>query len=355
MRTAICKLNERLWAQKRAQRNIVTPLTIAVLLFEVHGEGAGDAIVKRVWSMRECLTLFDWSDSDNDSLRELLLQCFAKPLLTRNADNRRVLASILSQCPALVAEAHAFIRLQLTNGCGARAQEGWGEVYYKAWAGAEAGARIVIEQAAIQDLMARGTRAAQPSTFAAVRRVLAALVERKQSRAKGVEAMLLRLYSPILFRALAASNAAMRTNAAILLLDAFPLRDPDLPQAEGDKQLEAQFTALTGLLLDPSPGVREVGVTGIAKVLGEYWELIPPAVAKTLLSRLVDDCAHDAAAPAVRAAVPTAIAELVLVQPLSHPLLAGGGLLRSLGDLLNDRSEKVSRDAWIGCLAVLRR
>jgi condensin-2 complex subunit G2 len=44
-----------------------------------------------------------------------------------------------------------------------------------------------------------------------------------EKRAAGVDAMLLRLYSPILFRAFAAHNSAIRLNALQVLLAAFPL------------------------------------------------------------------------------------------------------------------------------------
>lgn len=46
----------------------------------------------------------------------------------------------------------------------------------------------------------------------------------KQKAAPGVDALLLRLYRPILFRALAAANPAVRRNALGLLLEAFPLQ-----------------------------------------------------------------------------------------------------------------------------------
>ena len=41
--------------------------------------------------------------------------------------------------------------------------------------------------------------------------------------------MLLRLYHPLLFRDLAAANAAVRNNALQLLIDAFPLQDTGAP------------------------------------------------------------------------------------------------------------------------------
>lgn len=358
LRSAVCRLAERLWVQKRPERATVISSTVAVLLLEALEDGAGDGVVKRLWAVRDCLDLFDWDEEENDSMREMLVQCFARPLFSRSADNRRVLSAILAQCPPLVADAAAVMRAQLPSQP-ERVHEGWGEVLYRAWAAADAGpARTAIEQSAIQDLMARGVGAAHPATFAAVRRVLSVFVARKTQRARGVEGMLLRLYAPVLFRALVAPNAALRKNAALLLLDAFPLRDTEGAAAAaaaaaeggstastsgGDSVLQRQFTALTELLLDPCPGVREVGVVGVGRVLSNYWELVPPATSKALLLRLVDDCAHDAAAPAVRAAVPAALAELALAQPLSHPMLALPALLPATVDLLHDRSEKVRR------------
>lgn len=57
---------------------------------------------------------------------------------------------------------------------------------------------------------------------AALRRVLDGF--HREKAAPGVDALLLRLYRPILFRALAAANPAVRRNALSVLLDAFPLQ-----------------------------------------------------------------------------------------------------------------------------------
>ena len=57
---------------------------------------------------------------------------------------------------------------------------------------------------------------------AALRRVLNGFHSQK-SQAK-VDSVLLRLYEPILFRCLSASNNAVRCNAFSLLFDAFPIQ-----------------------------------------------------------------------------------------------------------------------------------
>lgn len=57
-----------------------------------------------------------------------------------------------------------------------------------------------------------------------IRRVLSELHRSKRLGGAGsVDCMLVRLYEPILFRSLAAANAAVRRNSLQLLLDAFPL------------------------------------------------------------------------------------------------------------------------------------
>ena len=56
---------------------------------------------------------------------------------------------------------------------------------------------------------------------ASLRRVLGGLNTEK--RLSGMDAMLLRLYQPILFRTFSSTNANVRSNAIDLLLDAFPI------------------------------------------------------------------------------------------------------------------------------------
>ena len=74
----------------------------------------------------------------------------------------------------------------------------------------------------VQGLMEAALHASSASMAAALRRVLGALHGAKS--APGVDALLLRLYQPILFRALSAANPAVRRNALGLLVDAFPLQ-----------------------------------------------------------------------------------------------------------------------------------
>lgn len=75
----------------------------------------------------------------------------------------------------------------------------------------------------LQSLIRSALRASSPALAASLRHVLEGL--HSQRLTPGTDAMLLRLYHPLLFRDLAAANASVRNNALQLLVDAFPLQD----------------------------------------------------------------------------------------------------------------------------------
>ena len=70
--------------------------------------------------------------------------------------------------------------------------------------------------------MQAGIVAKTPALSAALRAVLDGFHSQKVHAA--VDALLLRLYEPLLFRGLGAANAAVRRNSILLLFDAFPLQ-----------------------------------------------------------------------------------------------------------------------------------
>lgn len=99
--------------------------------------------------------------------------------------------------------------------------EAYGEIVYRAWKDTAGGCLYEVETQLIQGLMCSAINAATPALNAALRSVLRGL--HSQKRQVGVDAMLLRLYEPVLFRAFTAANTGVRRNALALLLDAFPL------------------------------------------------------------------------------------------------------------------------------------
>ena len=79
----------------------------------------------------------------------------------------------------------------------------------------------------LQSLIKNALRASSPALASSLRHVLEGL--HSQRLTPGTDAMLLRLYHPLLFRDLAAANAGVRNNALHLLVAAFPLHDSAAP------------------------------------------------------------------------------------------------------------------------------
>jgi condensin-2 complex subunit G2 len=169
-------------------------------------------------------------------------------------------------------------------------------------------------------------------------------------RYKGVDAMLLRVYGPILWRSLKCANAIVRAQASAIFFDAFPIQDPDAGAAETENMLQKQFDLLVQLLKDNDHRVRTASVSGVCHVLREFWEAIPPATTKQILSYVVGTLGFDSACPNVRFAVISGLSEL-LENPLAHDVLKG--LLRTLANSIHDKAEKV-RVVFINLLCKVR-
>ena len=88
----------------------------------------------------------------------------------------------------------------------------------------------------LQGLMQAALFAKTPALNAALRRVLDGFHGQKTHA--NVDALLLRLYEPILFRALSANNGSVRRNALSVLFDAFPL------EVNNTKPVNGQMIAL---------------------------------------------------------------------------------------------------------------
>lgn len=367
-RGAIIKLCCGLWEQKRKGAAAVTTLTLPVLLLLANMPGATETDIKRCVSMRDALSLVDLDDESAADIKEVLAQCFLNPVFLRSREGRKLLEFVLVELTApMVRDAYAAIVNQLPY-CHASELTAYGSLFLRAWtaaaevpgadataglgalsaadgAAAEAASpRQLIEEVVIQDLMIRAVSAARSEALSAVRRALAPIMAAK--KVPQVDAMVARLYGPILWRSLEAGSPAVRGNAVALLVDAFPVVDPTAPKQQSDAAMQRNFTALYLLLSDPVPAVRVAAAQGCCRVLSSFWELVPAATTKRILARVAGECARDSASTAVRAAAVDGLAFL-LGQVLAHPVLAS--LLPVLGPLLHDRSERV-RAAFLGLL-----
>ncbi|KAF5833222.1 condensin II non structural maintenance of chromosomes subunit-domain-containing protein [Dunaliella salina] len=336
------------WELKAPGRENFVPQSLPYLL--VRANTSGRAMdVKACYSMREGFTMLDFEDPCIEDIKRLLLQSAMHPGFLHKPEGRKFVACIFGMDISLVSDLTAVIKNQIPSGRKS-ALDAYGEIIFRAWKDSVGSAtQFEIENTCILFLMQAALVAASPPLNAALRQVLNGL--HSQKRVAGVDAMLLRLYRPILFRALTAANAAVRRNSLLVLLDAFPLRDPDTDAEEQDELMTQQFAALSECMADECPLVRAAAVAGAAQVLNKYWEIIPAAATATFVAKLTGDLAYDMSWPSVRVAVLEGLT-LLVDNPHAQPVLKRA--LPQLAALLGDPSLKV-REAMASLLAAVQR
>ncbi|XP_058081302.1 uncharacterized protein LOC131229378 isoform X2 [Magnolia sinica] len=244
--------------------------------------------VRRVCALRDAFSLFDFDDESIDDLKMLLVRCVIAPLYLKTDDGRRFLASLFGLNGQLVKEILALIHAQIPFGRKSML-EAYADVLFRAWK--EGGSRDEIESGFLQGLVEGAIHASSRPLAASVRRILGGFINQRTT--DGVEKVLFRLVEPVLFRSLQAANANVRQNALHLLLDMFPLEDPDATKEVKDTLLDKQFFLLEKLLVDDCPGVRVVAVEGCCRILHLFWEVIPSSTITKLLTKIINDMSHD--------------------------------------------------------------
>lgn len=134
-----------------------------------------------------------------------------------------------------------------------------------------------------------------------------------------------------------------------MLLDLFPLEDPDSTKEVKDSLLDKQFFLLERLLTDDCPDVRVVAVEGSCRVLHLFWEIIPLSTITKLITKIFDDMSHDVCHE-VRLSTLNGIIYL-FGNPQCHQIL--NVLLPRLGHLMLDNVLSV-RAAMADLLLVIR-
>ncbi|ESW28714.1 hypothetical protein PHAVU_002G011500 [Phaseolus vulgaris] len=287
--------------------------------------------VHRVCVLREAFTLFDFDDESIDDLKLLLIRCMISPLYLKAEDGRRFLAFVFGLNHQLGKELLAMIRSQIPFGRKSML-EAYGDILFRAWRAAQGDSRSEIENGFLQDLIEAAIHAASGPFASYIRRVLGAFINQRTT--DGVERMLFRLAEPVVFRSLQVSNSNVRQNALHLLLDMFPLEDPDSTKEEKDTLLDKQFFLLERLLMDDCPEVRTIAVEGSCRILHLFWEVIPSPIITKILTKIFVDISRDVCTE-VRLSTLNGIIYL-LGNPHSHEILKV--LLPRLQHLMLDKA-----------------
>ncbi|KAM9387522.1 condensin-2 complex subunit G2 [Phaethornis superciliosus] len=316
-----------------------------ILLRKSLNKSAMGTDIVRLWNLHQTLLCFDYDSEESNEVKDLLLQCFMSVKHIKKEEGRRFLSFLFSWNVNFIKMIHGTVKNQLQF-FPRSLMEYISEVYFRAWKKVSGEFLEILEHNCIQDFMHHGIHLPRSSSVhCKVREVL--IYFHKQSKVRqGVEEMLYRLYQPILWRALKARNSEVRSNAAFLFVDAFPVRDPSFNSEEMDNEIQKQFEELFSLLEDPHPVVRSTGILGVTQITSKYWEMIPPTILADLLKKLTGELACDITSADVRSSVFKCL-PIILDNKLSHPLLEQ--LLPAVKHSLHDSSEKV-RVAFVDML-----
>lgn len=295
------------------------------------------ADISRLWHVHQALYCFDYDLEESREIKNMLLECFISINYIKKEEGRRFLSSLFNWNTNFIKMIHGTVKNQL-QGLQKSLMVHVAEVYFRAWRKASGKILETIEGDCIQDFMYHGVHLPRRSpVHSRVREVLSYFHHQKRVR-QGVEEMLYRLYKPILWRGLKARNSEVRSNAALLFVEAFPIRDPSFNAIEMDSEIQKQFEELYSLLEDPYPMVRSAGILGVCKITSKYWEMMPPTILIDLLKKVTGELAFDTSSADVRCSVFKCL-PIILDNKLSHPLLEQ--LLPTLKYSLHDNSEKV--------------
>ncbi|MQL70233.1 hypothetical protein Taro_002528, partial [Colocasia esculenta] len=285
----VAGLCEKWWKENLQERETLISQSLPFLLSRSLTRNK-KADVHRVYALRDAFSLFDFLDESIEDLRLLLVRCVITPLYLKTEEGRRFIAFTLGLNDQLLKEVLALIRSQIPFGR-KTVLEAYADILFRAWKCSEGSLRGEIEDGFLQGLIEGAIYASSKSLATSIRRVLGVFLENRAT--EGVDRLLFRLVEPILFRSLQVANSNVRQNALHLLIDMFPLEDPDVIREVKNVLLDKQFFLLERLLVDDAPDVRTVAVEGCCRILHLFWEIIPSSTITRMLTKIVDDFSRD--------------------------------------------------------------
>ncbi|XP_009816028.2 condensin-2 complex subunit G2 [Gavia stellata] len=342
---AIQRVCEMWWEKGLEGKEQLGKTVFIILLRRSLNKAATGADVVRLWNLHQMLLCFDYDSEESNEVKDLLLQCFMSVKHIKKEEGRRFLSFLFSWNVNFIKMIHGTVKNQLQF-FPRFLMEYVSEVYFRAWKKVSGEFLEILEHNCIQDFMHHGIHLPRSSAVHSKVREMLSYFHKQSKVRQGVEEMLYRLYQPILWRALKARNSEVRSNAAFLFVDAFPVRDPSFNTEEMDNEIQKQFEELFSILEDPHPVVRSTGILGVTQITSKYWEMIPPAILADLLKKLIGELSCDVTSADVRCSVFKCL-PIILDNKLSHPLLEQ--LLPAVKHSLHDNSEKV-RVAFVDML-----
>ena len=374
----IISLCEAYWNGHFVQREEFITRLIPLLVLKTLNGNATRADIKRLWNVREALTLLNFDDVEGMAhLRSFLLRTASSPLYVKHVEGRKMMAYLFQLDELLCLDLHKAIKVQIPMST-KKVLGFYADVYWRAWKeslkddgddsedhrkeDASSGGRSnghdsededddeksarkktiqsTIEENILQDLMHASVHIASPHMAKCLRTILEPFHVHKHDANNQVEQLLFELYTPFLWRSLSAANPIVRVHASSILARTFPLRDPSKGKIHTKEINDKSIESLLNLLQDDDHKVRVAGSEATVLILSVYWDALSSKDIRSLLHEIVMRHAKDASSSAVRVQAVNGISDLLDANGgASHGVLRN--LLPFLGDLIHDRVEKV--------------
>uniref|UniRef100_A0A8C6X3A0 Uncharacterized protein n=1 Tax=Naja naja TaxID=35670 RepID=A0A8C6X3A0_NAJNA len=185
--------------------------------------------------LQPVLQSFDYDSEESNDVKDLLLQCFMCQGYIKREEGKRFLSFLFTWNANFIKLIHGTIKNQLQCLPSLLVYLSHMRCVFLFQ---------VIEYSCIQDFMHHAVHLPRKSPLhAKVREILKYFHNQNKCR-QGVQEVLYRLYQPIIWRALKARNAEVRSNAALLFSDAFPILDPKFNRKDSEKEIQRQFDEL---------------------------------------------------------------------------------------------------------------
>lgn len=349
LQNEICDVCELWFEQGREGKERVCPQMVVFLLNQALQSNSHVADLKRLYSIQEAFLLFDFEDEQSSTIKILIQRCFLHSLFLSNTEGRKFLLFAFTSLE-IVQIIHKTIQAALLSAkkwqIGAYAQ-----IYFKSWKKAQGITLIRIEKA-LNDFASYSIFSKNPTILKASRTIIKQFTNQKINN-NNVEALLYRIFTPILNTALQVANPKVRENSLVLLSLLFPLVSSDQDQEDFNIKLQEQFNNIVSALSDPYPEVRKEAILCLGRILSLYWEILQPVTILMILNYLVTEMAFDRSSSDVRESVFKAV-QAILDNHISHELFRNKKYLTFLAPLIFDNAEKV-RSACINLLEFVKK
>ena len=260
----ICIMCEEWWHGNFEYRQHLIPQLIPLLLSRSLDDTPTKEDISRLFKIRVAFDLFDFEDDSIAYLKSLCLRTIKSPVYLRNSVGENFISYLFQLNESMVVDLHKGMKVQIPSAKKFHLKS-YGNIYLKAWKLSESNLLIrkAMEEYVFHDLVHSVIHLSSSSTCKAVREILAPLHHNRS--APETAKLLNKIYGPILWRSLSASNPFIRINAAERFAVTFPLHDPDDDVAQIDACIDKSVNALHKLMLDRDPRVRVAGSVATSK------------------------------------------------------------------------------------------